>query len=59
MINADNEFVYLNYADVTQDPLKSYGEENVKYMQSVANTYDPYSVFQYQVPGGFKISNVN
>lgn len=59
MVNAENGFIYLNYADKTQNPLKSYGEENVKYIRRVANTYDPYGVFQHQVPGGFKISNVN
>ncbi|BCR88443.1 FAD-binding oxidoreductase [Aspergillus chevalieri] len=59
MINADNEFVYLNYADKSQNPLKGYGEENVKYIRHVANKYDPHGVFQYQVPGGFKVSNVN
>ncbi|OJJ81678.1 FAD-binding oxidoreductase [Aspergillus glaucus CBS 516.65] len=59
MINADNEYVYLNYADKTQDPLKGYGEENVKYIRRVAEKYDPHGVFQHQVPGGFKVSNVN
>jgi len=59
MIHADNEFVYLNYADKSQDPLKGYGEDNVKYIRHVANKYDPHGVFQYQVPGGFKVSNVN
>lgn len=58
MINADNEYIYLNYADGVQNPLKGYGEENVKYIRRVANKYDPYGVFQYQVPGGFKISDV-
>lgn len=28
MTNADNEYIYLNYADVSQNPLEGYGEEN-------------------------------
>ncbi|KAJ5952345.1 uncharacterized protein N7479_010758 [Penicillium vulpinum] len=57
-IGADNEFIYLNYANETQDPLSSYGPENVKYIQAVAKKYDQTGVFQTQVPGGFKISAV-
>lgn len=59
MINADNEYVYLNYADKSQDPLRGYGEQSVKYIRRVAEKYDPHGVFQYQVPGGFKVSNLN
>ncbi|PYI01314.1 FAD-binding domain-containing protein [Aspergillus sclerotiicarbonarius CBS 121057] len=57
-IGADNEFVYLNYADKSQNPLKSYGEENIEFISRVAKQYDPDGVFQVQVPGGFKISEV-
>ncbi|KAI0377412.1 FAD-binding domain-containing protein [Hypomontagnella monticulosa] len=52
------DWVYLNYADPTQDPLKSYGEENVAYIRKVASKYDPTGVFQTRMPGGFKISKV-
>jgi FAD/FMN-containing dehydrogenase len=55
-IGADNEYVYLNYADRTQNPLRGYGDENVEYMRRVARGYDPTGVFQHQVPGGFKVS---
>ncbi|RAR12596.1 fad binding domain-containing protein [Stemphylium lycopersici] len=57
-IGADNPYLYLNYADSTQDPLASYGSENVKKMKAAAKKYDPFGVFQKLVPGGFKISNV-
>ncbi|KAF7672480.1 fad binding domain-containing protein [Alternaria burnsii] len=57
-IGADNPYLYLNYADNTQDPLASYGSENVKKMKAAAKKYDPSGVFQKLVPGGFKISNV-
>ena len=57
-IGADNPYLYLDYADVTQDPLASYGAENVKKMKAAAKKYDPEGVFQNLVPGGFKISKV-
>ncbi|KAI0603118.1 hypothetical protein F4775DRAFT_532198 [Biscogniauxia sp. FL1348] len=52
------EWEYLNYADYTQDPLKSYGEKNVALLRQVAAKYDPEGVFQTRMPGGFKISKV-
>ena len=57
-IGADNEFIYLNYANINQNPLSSYGPENVEYIRTVARKYDQTGVFQNQVPGGFKISAV-
>jgi hypothetical protein len=57
-IGADNPYLYLDYADNTQDPLASYGAESVKKMKEAAKKYDPSEVFQKLVPGGFKISNV-
>ncbi|PWY96282.1 FAD-binding domain-containing protein [Aspergillus sclerotioniger CBS 115572] len=57
-IGADNEYVYLNYADKSQNPLKGYGEKNIEFISRVAKQYDPDGVFQIQVPGGFKISEV-
>lgn len=53
-----NGWIYLNYADETQKPLESYGEENVKKIRAAAKKYDPEGVFQTMVPGGFKISKV-
>lgn len=49
------DWIYINYADRSQDPLRSYGEENVKLMERVAATYDPNGVFQTLCPGGFKL----
>lgn len=57
-IGAGNPYVYLNYADKTQNPLASYGPQNVDYIRKVARKYDPSGVFQTDVPGGFKISRV-
>lgn len=57
-LGADMDFVYLNYADASQDPLGSYGAANVQYLRDVAVRYDPAGIFQSRVPGGFKISKV-
>ncbi|KAF2870236.1 hypothetical protein BDV95DRAFT_620014 [Massariosphaeria phaeospora] len=51
-------WVYMNYADKIQQPLASYGVENVRRMREVAAEYDPGEVFQKLCPGGFKISDV-
>jgi hypothetical protein len=48
--------VYLNYADGTQDPIGSYGEENERKIREVAAKYDPLGAFQKLCPGGFKVS---
>jgi hypothetical protein len=53
-----NDWIYMNYADVTQDSLGSYGPENVKFMKEVAKRYDPHGFWQERVPGGFKLSRV-
>ena len=49
------DYKYMNYADATQDVLKSYGEKNVKKMRQVSKKYDPNGVFQTRAPGGFKL----
>ena len=58
-IGADNEFIYLNYANNNQNPPSTYGPENVGFIRTVAKKYDQTGVFQNQVPGGFKISAVS
>jgi hypothetical protein len=52
-------FCYLNYSDISQDPLGTYGEDNIQKMREVTIKYDPTGVFQKRVPGGFKIPNIN
>lgn len=51
----DVEWVYLGYADSWQDPIGSYGPENIKLIRQTAEKYDAKGFFQKQVPGGFKI----
>ncbi|KAI4601045.1 hypothetical protein KJ359_012232 [Pestalotiopsis sp. 9143b] len=53
------DFAYLNYADKTQDPISTYGEENVAFLQSVSAKYDPEQILQTRVPGGFKLPKSN
>lgn len=48
-------FQYLNYADKSQDPIGSYGEDIKARLQAVSRRYDPHGLFQTGVPGGFKL----
>ncbi|KFY41669.1 hypothetical protein V494_02867 [Pseudogymnoascus sp. VKM F-4513 (FW-928)] len=48
-------FRYLNYADKQQNPIASYGPENVAQLQATSKKYDPEGLFQRQAPGGFKL----
>ncbi|KAL2865132.1 FAD-binding oxidoreductase [Aspergillus lucknowensis] len=57
-LGGDVGFRYLNYCDGSQDPLGSYGAENIRKMREAAAKFDPEGVFQTRVPGGFKISKV-
>jgi hypothetical protein len=50
-----HDFQYLNYAGPGQNPLASYGASNIAKLQAVSKKYDPNSIFQRQVPGGFKL----
>jgi hypothetical protein len=48
----------LSTLTAVQDPLSSYGPDNVAKIRAAAKKYDPKQVFQTRVPGGFKISKV-
>ncbi|KAI9764905.1 MAG: hypothetical protein M1840_007930 [Geoglossum simile] len=50
-----SEFTYLNYALPSQDPILSYGMDNLRKLRETARKYDPKQVFQRLVPGGFKL----
>jgi hypothetical protein len=54
-----SEWTYLNYAGANQDPLGSYGPENVAFMKKVAAEYDPKGFWQKMIPGGFKLQRVD
>ncbi|KAF2130675.1 FAD-binding domain-containing protein [Dothidotthia symphoricarpi CBS 119687] len=55
-LNGLIDWTYMNYADSYQNPLGSYGLENVAKIRAAAAKYDPKQVFQTRAPGGFKIS---
>ncbi|KAL4969010.1 FAD-binding oxidoreductase [Aspergillus stella-maris] len=55
-VGGDHPYIYLNYAGADQNPLRSYGEENLAFLQSVAGEVDPEGVFQEVLPWGFKVS---
>jgi hypothetical protein len=54
-LGTSDEFLYMNFAGHFQDPLSTYGKENVDFMTSTARNYDPAGVFHNLVPGGFKL----
>lgn len=49
-------FIYSNYASRDQDPLASYGPENLKKLNDIACKYDPEGVFQKLQSGGWLLS---
>lgn len=53
--NLYDPFVFLNDAFTTQPVIRNYGEANLERMLDVSKAYDPSGMFQYQVPGGFKL----
>ena len=54
-----NEYLYLNYALQAQDPISSYGQQNLDDLRQVSQKYDRDGVFQKLVPGGFKLWRQN
>lgn len=49
-------FVYSNYASHDQDPLASYGAENLQKLKDIASKYDPQHVFQRLQYNGWLVS---
>lgn len=49
-------FVYSNYASRDQDPLASYGADNLQRLRDIALKYDPEGVFQTLQNGGWLVS---
>lgn len=57
-IGAGIDWIYVNYADPSQDALGSYGEENVRFLRETAKKFDPEGFLQKRMRSGFKISEV-
>ena len=49
-------FKYANYASRDQNPLASYGPENLAKLKEIALKYDAEEVFQKQQNGGWLLS---
>lgn len=54
----DTPWRFLNYAGPHQNPIGTYGEENIRFLKETAKKYDPEEFFQHGVPGGWKLKNV-
>ncbi|KAH8768287.1 hypothetical protein F5883DRAFT_494823 [Diaporthe sp. PMI_573] len=54
-LGAHDPYIYLNYAEPDQDPISSYGAENVRRLRAVRSRVDPGGLFTMQVPGGHKV----
>jgi FAD/FMN-containing dehydrogenase len=51
----DHSYRYLNYCGSWQKPFLSYGANNLNFLRSVSQEYDPDGLFQRGCPGGFKL----
>ncbi|KAL8820863.1 MAG: hypothetical protein Q9191_007428, partial [Dirinaria sp. TL-2023a] len=56
-VGAYRPWQYTNYAYEDQDPIGSYGPDNVQYLKDISQKYDPGQVFQKLVPGGWKLTD--
>ncbi|KAJ5333356.1 Bifunctional solanapyrone synthase [Penicillium brevicompactum] len=50
-----NEYIYMNYASMFQDPISGYGSSNKATLRKIAKRYDPKQVYQNLQPGYFKL----
>lgn len=51
-----NEYIYMNYASMFQDPIAGYGQANKDRLRNIASLYDPTGVYQTLQPGYFKLN---
>ena len=54
-MGAYDPFIYLNYAEPDQNPIATYGDQNVHRLKAVQNRVDPGGLFTKQVAGGHKL----
>ncbi|CAG8058291.1 unnamed protein product [Penicillium olsonii] len=50
-----NEYIYMNYASMFQDPIAGYGNSNKALLKKIAKEFDPKQVYQNLQPGYFKL----
>ncbi|KAF2688556.1 FAD linked oxidase-like protein [Lentithecium fluviatile CBS 122367] len=51
-------YIFMNDASRDQNPIASYGKDNVQRLKAIAAKYDPARVFQNLQSGGFLLKNV-
>ena len=56
-VGAYRPWQYVNYAHENEDPMGSYGHDDVKFLKSVSRKYDPGQRLQRLVPGGWKLGD--
>lgn len=49
------DFIYLNYADISQNVLSTWGNKSLAKLRAASKKYDPKGVFQKKSPGGYKL----
>lgn len=54
-INALRDWRYINYVDKTQDPIRTYGVDNVDFLWDVSARYDSAGFFQERMASGFRL----
>lgn len=54
-VGKGHSFEFANYAAWFQDPMASYGAENLEFLREVSRKYDPSGLFQKAVRGGYKL----
>jgi hypothetical protein len=52
-------YKYIGYAEMHQEVFQGYGGENVEFMKTVSQKYDPGQMFQNLMRGGFKLPKPN
>jgi len=50
-----NPYLYLNYAEKWQNPIRGYGKDNKMILKKISKNYDTMRTFQETVTGGFKL----
>ena len=56
-VGAYRPWLYVNYAYEDEDPIGSYGDDNIQFLKTVSKKYDPGQTFQTLVPGGWKLGD--
>lgn len=55
-LGVDNDYIYMNYASMFQNPVAGYGDANKALLKKIAKKYDPKAVYQTLQPGYFKLN---